>query len=190
MTVKEVVTLAAGCLGREDLIAAINKTASTLTSDEKLELNSLLRCYNFVENEVALDYCPLKKEDTLNVVNNKIEFTSFKSKPVNIRKVVCGGYVQRFTTYPTYLYFPDGWQGQASVLYDYAPSEKTALDKTCEFSENTISARLLALGVSAQYCLVNGETGRAAVWDKKFRDALRAKNLLRRTVTIRSRRWV
>ena len=190
MTVKEVVTLAAGCLGREDLIAAIAKTASTLTSDEKLELDSLLRCYNFVENEVALDYCPLTNEETVSIFDDTISYSNLKRKPVNIRKVVCGGTVQRFKIYPTCIGLPDGYAGKASVQYDYAPNEKKSLESTCEFSENTLSARLLALGVAAQYCLVNGETGRAAVWDKKFRDALRAKNLLRKTVMIRSRRWV
>ena len=190
MTVKEVVVLAAGCLGRDDLISALNKGESTLTADEKLELDALLRCYNFVENEVALDYCALKKEETVSVTDNKIYYTKLSSPPVNIRKVVCGGYVQRFSAYPAYILLSDGWQGNASVVYDYIPSTKTAFSAQSEFSDKGVSARLLAYGVTAQYCLVNGETGRAAVWDKKFRDALRAKNMLRRTATVRSRRWV
>ena len=189
MTVKEVIVQAAGCLGREDLIAALNKTESEWSEEEKLELDSLLRCYNFVENEVALDYLAMKKEETITVESNKINYSRLSSAPVNIRKVVCGGYAQRFATYPSYIYLPDGWVGQAKVTYDYIPSTKT-LNSTSEFSNKGVSERLLAYGISAQYCLVNGETGRAAVWDKKFRDALRAKNLLRRTVSVRSRRWV
>ena len=190
MTVKEVLVLAAGCLGRDDLISALDKTAGALTDDEKLELDSLLRCYNFVENEVALDYYALKKEETVTVSENKIYYTKLSSTPVNIRKVVCGGYLARFASYPAYVLLSDGWNGQAIIVYDYIPSNKTSLSERSEFTDTGVSARLIAYGVTAQYCLVNGETGRAAVWDKKFRDALRAKNLLRRTVTIRSRRWV
>ena len=190
MTVKEVIALAAGCLGREDLIAALDKKESALSADEKLELDSLLRCYNFVENEVALDYFALKKEETVQITENKIYYNDLTAAPVNIRKVVCGGSVQRFAAYPAYIYLPDGWVGTASVVYDYIPSTKTTFVATSEFSDKGVPARLLAYGVSAQYCLVSGETGRAAVWDKKFRDALRAKNLLRRTATIRSRRCV
>ena len=190
MTVKEVVALAAGCLGRDDLISALDKSASALSADEKLELDSLLRCYNFVENEVALDYCALKKEETVTVSENKIPYSQLSSAPFNIRKVVCDGYVQRFAAYPSYILLSDGWQGKASVVYDYIPSTKMSFTANSEFSDKDVSARLLAYGVTAQYYLVNGETGRAAVWDKKFRDALRAKNLLRRTATIRSRRWV
>lgn len=190
MTVKEVITLAAGCLGREDLIPALDKEESARTEDEKLELDALFRCYNFVENEVALDYCALKKEEKVEVAENKIYYTEFSSVPVNIRKVVCGGYLARFSAYPAYILMSDGYVGTATVVYDYIPDTKVSVNEESEFSNTGVSARLLAYGIAAQYCLVNGETGRAATWDKKFRDALRAKNLLRRTVSVRSRRWV
>lgn len=191
MTVKDVVALAAGCLSRDDLISALDKEESALSEDEKLELDALLRAYNFVENEVALDYCPLKKEETVEVTENKIYYSELSGVPVNIRKVVCGGYLQRFGTYPAYIRISDGWIGKASVVYDCIPSTKTSLDEESEFSTETgVSARLLAYGVAAQFCLVNGENGRAATWDKRFRDALLAKNLLRRTMSVRSRRWV
>lgn len=190
MTVKEVITLAAGCLGREDLIPAFDKAAGALTEDEKLELDALLRCYNFVENEVALDYCALKKEEEVEVTENRIYYTALSSVPVNIRKIVCGGYLARFSAYPAYVLVSDGCVGTATVVYDYIPATKVSLEDESEFTGQGVSARLLAYGIAAQYCLVNGETGRAATWDKKFRDALRAKNLLRRTVVVRSRRWV
>ena len=191
MTVKEVITLAAGCLSRDDLISALDKSEEELSEDEKLELDALLRAYNFVENEVALDYCPLKREETIEVKENKIYYTELAQVPVNIRKVVGGGYLQRFAAYPAYILMSDGWLGRVSVVYDCIPSTKNSFDEESEFSRETgISARLLAYGVAAQYCLVNGESGRAALWDKKFRDSLRAKNLLRRTVSVRSRRWV
>ena len=190
MTVKEVIALAAGCLSRDDLVSALDKEESALSEEEKLELDAFLRAYNFVENEVALDYCPIKKEETIEVSENKIYYSKLSQVPVNIRKVVCGGYLQRFAAYPAYILMTDGWLGRASVVYDCIPSTKTSFDEETECSDKGVSARLLAYGVASQYCLVNGENGRAALWDKKFRDALRAKNLLRRTVSVRSRRWV
>ena len=191
MTVKEVIALAAGCLGRDDLISALDKGEEEISEEEKLELDALLRCYNFVENEVALDYCPLKREETVEVKENKIYYTELSQAPVNVRKVVGGGYLQRFAAYPAYILLSDGWLGSALVVYDCIPSTKNSFDEESEFSqESGVSARLLAYGVTAQYCLVNGENGRAALWDKKFRESLRAKNLLRRTMSIRSRRWV
>lgn len=178
------------CLGREDLIPVFGSEESGLSAEERLERDALLRAYNFVENEVALDYCAIRKEETVEVCENRIYYTAFSCVPVHIRKVICGGYLARFAAYPAYILMSDGWQGAATVVYDCIPTTKSSFDEESELSACGVSARLLALGVAAQYCLVNGETGRAAVWDKKFRDALRAKNLLRRTVSIRSRRWV
>lgn len=190
MTVKEVLTVAADCLGREDLISVFEKEEGGLSEEERKERDALLRCFNFVENETALDYCALKKEETVEVTENKIFYSKLSHAPVNIRRVVCGGYLARFAAYPAYILVSDGWIGNATVVYDCIPSAKTSLAEESELTGNGVSARLLALGVAAQYCLVNGETGRAAVWDKKYRDALRAKNLLKRTVSVRSRRWV
>ena len=51
MTVKEVLALAAENLGREDLSAQLS--ADSVQADG--EIKALLRCYNLVENEVALD---------------------------------------------------------------------------------------------------------------------------------------
>ena len=175
MTVKEVVALAAGCLGREDLLSALDKGEDEISEEEKLECDALLRCYNFTENEVALDYCPIRREERVEITENKIYYTEFSQAPVNIRKVVCGGYLARFVTYSAYILMSDDRQGSALVVYDCIPCTKNAFDEQSEFSEESgVSARLLAYGVAAQYCLVNGENGRAALWDKKFRDALRS----------------
>ena len=136
-------------------------------------------------------YCPIRREERVEITENKIYYTEFSQAPVNIRKVVCGGYLARFAAYPAYILMSDDRQGSALVVYDCIPCTKNAFDEQSEFSEESgVSARLLAYGVAAQYCLVNGENGRAALWDKKFRDALRAKNIFRRTVRVRSRRGV
>ncbi len=62
MKVKEVIALAAENLGREDLSSELE----TLDGAPEGELKSLLRCYNLVENEVALDYFPDRKSTRLN----------------------------------------------------------------------------------------------------------------------------
>lgn len=190
MTVKEVLAGAADCLGREDLLAVLDKEEEELAEEEKKEWYALLRAYNFVENETALDYCALKAEETVGVTENCIFYNEFSKKPVYIHKVYCGGALARFATFSAYIRLPDGWLGKARVVFDYLPSTKTELGEESEFTGTGVSARLLSYGVAAQYCLVNGETGNAAIWDKKYRDALRAANLFKRTLSVRSRRWV
>ena len=190
MTIQNVIELAAGCLGRDDLIVALGKNVEERTEEERTELDALLRAFNFVENETALDYCPLKQEEKLDVIENKIFYNDFSKTPVYIRKVVCGGGLARFAPRSAYVLLTQGWQGSAEVTYDYIPKTKTEFSEVSEFTDTNVSARLLSYGVASQYLIVNGETGRAAIWDKKYREALRSANVLKRTVSVRSRRWV
>lgn len=59
MKVREIAALAAEYIGREDLAEAL----SVLEGEPEGELKALLRCYNLVENEVAIDYFPPKREE-------------------------------------------------------------------------------------------------------------------------------
>lgn len=184
MTVKEVVALAAENLGREDLSAALE----ALEGEPQGELKSLLRCYNLVENEVALDYCPLKSEETFVRENGVLSYSEFAHAPVDICAVRGkDGNPLPFTIRPACLSLPQG-AGEVTVTYAYAP-EKKSYGEDSAFS-GKISARLLALGVACEYCLSCARYSEAAAWEKRFRDALRATELIRRKLCVRSRRWV
>ena len=186
MTVKEVIALAAGCLGREELVSALDK--EEVSEEEKLEFDAFLRAYNFVENEVALDYFPLKKEELFAPVEHKVSYTRFSSAPVDVLKVTDGnGRTVEFEIRPTHIYLPEE-QGVVSVTYSYAPVQKSIEDSS-EFS-GKISARLLAYGVASEFSLVCARYQEAAMWEKRFRDALKCANLCRRKLSMSSRRWV
>ena len=185
MTVKEVIALAAENLGRDDLSAEI----AAMSGEAEGEVKSLLRCYNLVENEVALDYCPLKKTEQFALVSGSLFFTRFSSAPVDVYKVEdAAGRDVKFELYPTHLYCRELDSAKVNVTYSYTPKEKK-LSGESEFS-GRVSARLLALGVASEFCLSCGQYQEAAIWEKRFRDALRAAQLLRRKLCVRSRRWV
>ncbi len=185
MTVKEVVTLAANLLGRDDL-AAFVVTGAPSESDEAAELDSLLRCYNLVENEASIDYFPLRARETLSVQNGSIAFERFTRKPVRIEKVTVSGKIARYTLFPDGIYLTDG-ADEATVTYAYAPVPKTYSDESeCAAA---ISARCLAYGVAGEFYLIGGESGRASMWLKRYYDALRACGSGGKTLRIRSRRW-
>ncbi len=185
MKVKEVVALAAQTLGRDDLAEALD----TLGGDPpEGEVKSLLRCYNLIENEVALDFFPLRSAERFLPVKGKIEYARFAYAPVNILKVtnVFGAPVD-FALTPTYLSVPET-EGEVEVAYAYSPPVKDLGDETA-FSEH-ISARLLAFGVASEFCITNRRFSEGAMWGKKYRDALRAAGIYRRTLSVRARRWV
>ena len=184
MTVKNILSLAAANLGREDLVAAV----CDCNRNPIGEVASLLRCYNLVENEIALDYFPLKTEDILALSGNVVPYSRLTHAPVTILSVKGESGVNiDFETRPARILLK-AKSGTVTVTYTYSPAEKQFKD-SCELGGN-ISARLLSFGVACEFCLSNGQFQEAAAWEKKYRDALRAANTQRRPIFVRSRRWV
>ena len=185
MTVKNILSLAAANLGREDLVAAVYDCAEEPCG----EVASLLRCYNLVENEIALDYFPLKTEDSLTLAGSVIPYSRLQHAPVTILAVKDqDGVAEHFEVRPARILLKGGKNRQLTVVYTYSPAEKRFTDE-CELGGN-ISARLLSFGVCCEFCLTNGQFSEAAAWEKKYREALRAANSKRRPLSVRSRRWV
>ena len=184
MLVKEVVALAAETLGRSDLADSL----SSLTGDPQGELKSLLRCYNLIENEVALDFFPLKAVEVFAPNNGQILFARFQNAPVNILQVTnASGDPLEYSVFVTHLVVPAQLKS-VFVTYTYRPAAKTFKD-TVAFPEN-ISARLLAFGVASEFCITNRQFEEGAMWGRRYRDALRAAGIYRRTLSVRSRRWI
>ncbi len=183
MKVKEVVMLAAYNLGREDLA----REASIVTHPTG-ELQSLLRCYNLVENEIALDYLPLKREDKVQISEGKGYYTALSCPPVELLSVkTAGGEKVNFTVYSAY-FTVDRDEGELTVEYCYTPAEKGWQEESALGGK--ISARLLALGVTSEFCLSRGQFSEAAIWQKRYQEALRAASFRRARRRMRSRRWV
>lgn len=155
--------------------------SGALTEDGK----ALLECYNIIENEIALDYYPLKKEETLSCTNGKLVFSRLTVQPAEILSVK-DKYGNRipFRCFPDYL---EADCESATVLYSYAPSAKGISDN-CEYG-GKISARLMAFGVVSEYLIRRGEYERGKLWAVKYRDCLQAAGILRHPLSVRSRRW-
>ena len=179
-TVKEILCTAAELIGRGDLAREAEKGSS---SSEELSL--LLRCYNLVENEVALDYFPLKKQETVNTRTGKIYYTELSQTPVSVIKAEMKGGEIGFKLYPDYIEV--SVSGDVAVTYVYAPAAKQlAGNAECDAR---VAARVLAYGAAAEFLVGCGRFTEAAVFDKKYRDALRAAGSVRRTLSVHARRW-
>lgn len=185
MKVKRVLSLAAQNLGREDLAAAINDCAGEPAG----EIASLLRCYNLIENEIALDYFPLKREETVSVRGGVLPYSRLAYAPVTVYSAADGAMrLLKFELRPARILFPSlKEETKVTLTYSHSPREKE-FDSCSEYG-GKISARLLSFGVCCEFCLTNGQFAEAATWEKKFREALRAADMTRRSLFVRARRW-
>ncbi|MDE7306904.1 MAG: hypothetical protein K2N33_05885 [Clostridia bacterium] len=186
MRVKDIIISALKILGRADLAQKLSD-GGELSAEESEKINTLLYCYNAVEDEVARCYIPLAAQDDLTSGNGEFYYASFIHAPVKIKRVTADGKKIPYEKFPLYL---KADAAEIKVEYDYSPRKK-ALDMGSEFSDGT-GEYLFACGTAAEYCLINGEVEAAALWESKYRqciDEAQAK-LLPQSGYIPPRRWV
>ena len=184
MTVKECMELAAVHLGIEEPIDSYFQAGGTAEDQKKGTL--LLSCFNIVENELALDYFPLIAEDTLESEGGIIDFSSLKNDAVRITKVTDEwGNETEFQLFPSYL---KTQPGKVCVTYTYTPKKKAMGEKSDFYT--SVSVRLISYGMAAEYAMATGLFEDASVWDKKYKEGIRAAYRVQKCKRIRSRRWV
>lgn len=192
MLVKEILAQAAFLLGQEDVSEYLKSNSQSGLSAEELKdltqkTDLLLRCYNMVENEVALDYLPLTAEERIDGAGEKIRYTSFLHTPVSVLSVTDErGNKIPYTVFPEYI--KTDARGTVVVTYSYAPPTKL-IGGESEYGAR-VPQRLFAYGVACEACLIAGLYDEASAWDKKYKDALLCAYSRNRPHVIRSRRWV
>lgn len=184
MQVKDILLLAAEFTGRQDLADHFAGKSTENTAEAEREADTLLRCYNIAENEIALDYLPIRRTQEF-ASEGCIAYTAFEETPVEIISAKDGrGDPLAFTA------GLDGVRvraGQVCVTYAVRPRVKGLYDAP-QLNEKG-SVRLLALGTACEYALMSGMFEAAALLDKRYRDAL-ACACRARNGRMRPRRWV
>ena len=182
MTVKEILLAAATELNILDEVEAY---LSGITTSGEAQAKVLLRCFNLVENEVALDYLPLLAEDEVESETGVIYYASLPREPARVLGVWDEwGNAVPFTLFPDYL---KTQPNKVRVRYTYLPKAKSFKDKS-DFTLQA-SVHLFAYGIAAEYALASGLFEEAAVWDQKYKDAIKAAYCAKPPRRIRSRRW-
>lgn len=182
MTVKETVLLAADEIGCGD---RVREYLGSKGETGKKETETLLRCFNLVENEVALDYLPLYAEDEAESETGRVEYSVLGKAAVRVL-----GVRDEWGNKIPFRLFPDHLRtapGKVRIAYTYTPEEK-GLEDSSDFVLQA-SPRLFACGMAAEYCLACGLFEEAEVWDGKYRAALAAAYRARPARLLRSRRW-
>lgn len=149
------------------------------------EVNTLVRCFNAVENELAVDYLPLYQEDVVQTDTGAVFYTSFSRRAVRILEVKDeNGNALQYTIFPQYI---KTQKGKVVIRYSYAPEEKF-LYSDSEY-QLEIAERVLEYGIATEYCLMRGMFEEANVWEKKYKHALKTAYKAYPSVVLRSRRW-
>ena len=182
MKVKDILLKAASQMGILDRVKGAYDNG---TANDDEEVQALLKCFHLIENEVALDYIPLRAEDTLLSPSCTAKFSELSLKPARIISVT-----DEWDNPLKFKIFPDFLKtnaGKIKILYSYLPTEKDVFGES-DF-QLLLSERALSFGVCAEYCLLSGLYEQAEIWKNKYKDALKAAMRSQKSRVLSSRRW-
>lgn len=176
MKVKEILFLAMEFVGEKQLLEKLKmqetqteeKNEIVLSKSEMEKLESLLLCFNLVNQEIASDYLPFLTKENVEVKGDTIAFSDLSKMVINIYEVKDKfGFNLHFRIMSNYI---KTYCKAKSVVYSFLP-EKMQLEDEIEFF-NGLSARIYAYGVASEFLLVSGVSSDAEIWEERFKESL------------------
>ena len=164
MTVKEIIITSCKML-QEDLLAQKINDEMELNEEEQLLKNELIKCFNFVQNEVATEYIPLVKVEEIASCEGGVLLSSLTERIAYVISLKnAGGENVKYKIVGNKIVF----EGKAFLRYCYCP-KKVEISSECKI---LLPERVLAYGVLREYYLLQGFASEASVFEKKFKNSL------------------
>jgi hypothetical protein len=186
MTIREIVSKVATFIGWHELKAYVDENGGIFGECVEKAEKTLVELTNVVVNELACSYIPAITVEDVSVAGGRVWYKNLKKKPLKILKVRDSrGKELAFSSLPEYI-MVDG--ETVSIEYEYSPDKAEMDDELC-YMEKDVPARVIAYGVTAEYCIVDGDFDQAVMWHKRYTDAI-ADICLPKNVTARRRSWV
>lgn len=181
MKLKEIITLALTYLGDEDA------ADGNLVNNSRLE--TLARCANIVIKEIATDYLPLEANERVEVKDGRISYDAFSHRLLEVLSVKNADtdIKSNFRHTPSALEVMSGDIKRADVKYCYLPKD-VGMDGECEISP-LVGAKTAAMGVCAEYSLIEGLYEQSTVFSERFKEDLRCAVRKKGEIRIKPRRW-
>lgn len=201
MKVKDIIITALRFIGREDVSEKLkagavmgggsadgdNGETEVFTTEESEVIDTLLYCFNSVEDELARCYLPLETEEKMTSQSGVYPFGIFQKRPVKIISVKSGKKNVKYSLSQKSLNCDSG---EITVRYGFAPVKKD-LNGESEFSTLLSNERLVAAGTASEYCLIDGEAKLSAVWESVYRGEIEHVQRTRLSgLRLPPRRWV
>lgn len=170
MTIKEIIKTTATLLNREDLKKYVNGQSYSAESDTAKAIERLIELANLVINELSLSFVPMVKSESVNANSEKVYYSSLNENAISVLEVLDAfGNSIDFTQSGEYF----ETVGYAkTVKYSFVP-KKYSIDESIGYSEKDVSLRILAYGLSAEFCLTEGEFDLAVLFHDKYVESIK-----------------
>ncbi len=149
-----------------------------------------VKCANLVIKEIATDYLPLIETEEVEVQDSRISYEKLLHRVLEILSVrnVADGIESNFRMNPTECVLANGNIVKARVRYSYMPVD-IEIDEQCPVSP-LVSAKTLALGICAEYSLIEGMYEQSVMYSDKFKEDMRTAVRKKGEIRIKPRRWL
>ncbi|MCM1043168.1 MAG: hypothetical protein NC350_03035 [Corallococcus sp.] len=165
------------------------KDSARALSDAQCDstVSMLLRCLNYILDELRTDAFPDICEESANAADGKIFYDELKFKPLEIISVK--------DTFGTRVKFRQNascvkveFDGAYCVKYA-KKGENAEFDGEIDLPTAKVTAAVLAEGVCAEYCFLRADYEGASAWDDKYRKNIDSTSV-RRGKRLPQRRWL
>lgn len=186
MKIKDIITITATFLGRDNLTEYFLNPSSNEDKNLLSQIDTLTRLSNIVISELAGGYIPMVKEETIHTKNGKIYYKDLAEnflEPIHVLDLsdnVCA-YKQTEEYIETCL-------DKCKITYKYLPSNY-GLEDEIGYSENQISACVLAYGVCAEFCLTEKNFDESVMWHDRFVQSV-AQKIKPKNSFVKARRFI
>ena len=186
MNVKDIIAFACSFIGEQEIMKKLTSQESAdLTTKESEKVDTLVRCFNFVNQEIASDYLPFLYTEKIEVDNSILNFSDLTKTVVNIYALK-GSFNQNIK-YKLYSNYIQVFGKAKSITYSYLPENLTLSDEVDFY--NGLSARIYAYGIASEYLLCDGLSEDAEIWEERFKESLFVLSRKRSEMNLPKRKW-
>ena len=187
MIVKDILKITAEMAGENQTVLYFDEKGVDDLAFCEENARLLLRCYNLIVEELALEYLPLKREEEVVSKQGKIYFSDLEFRPLRILNVRRkNGQKVPYKLVNDYLEVSNG---EFIIEYNYR-LEPAVEDDEVVYSDTVIGPYTLVYGMLSQYLLEKGRLSESDIYQDKYLSAIRARIAEKRQLKIPGRRWI
>ncbi len=186
MKVNEIIKGTAILVGREDVFKyANNNFSGSASTDVNAVINVMISLLNMVVRELSASFVPMITTESVSA-DREIKIANLSKKAVKIMNVLDydGNEVPFAVKYDTIKIS----KPCSKIVYSYCPNTYAKGDEI-GYEETDVPSIVLAHGVGAEYCLVEGDFDRACSLHDVYVDGVRRITKLKNTA-VKGRSWV
>ena len=182
MLVKDVIILACEFTENNELAKSLSN--NNLDEDQSLIVDSLVKCFNLVNNEICSEYMPLIKQEKVQMQDFKCQYSQLSNKVLDIISVVDRrGNKVKFKCFDNYFI---AFANEVYVKYTYVSQDSHLEDEIF----TTIPERVYAYGVAREFYFMQTLFDEADVWEERFKNSLSILTRKKNEIIMPRRRWI